>query len=96
MKRRCQKCCECIRESFDGEPVGLFISHVKAVLTYLHDKYPSVRPIMWDDMLRSAPYEVVKGRILFRKIDFCRGKKKSYIFLTLILSRKNSMNTFFR
>ncbi|XP_030840257.1 hexosaminidase D-like [Strongylocentrotus purpuratus] len=69
MKKRCARCCERIRDSFHGEPVGLFVSHAKAVLLYLKETYPHVRAIMWDDMLRNAKYDFIKDSNLHELVD---------------------------
>ncbi|XP_072168395.1 hexosaminidase D-like [Diadema setosum] len=69
MKRRCQKCIERIQETFHGKPSGLFLSHVKAVLGYLQERCPNIRPIMWDDMLRGADCGVVKDSNLGDMVD---------------------------
>nr|XP_054763472.1 hexosaminidase D-like [Lytechinus pictus] len=69
MKKRCDKCCGRITHSFLGEPVSLFLIHVKAVLLYLKEKYPNVRPIMWDDMLRNAKYDLLKDSKLDELVD---------------------------
>ena len=31
---------------------GLFLHHVMKILKYVQERYPGVKPIMWDDMLR--------------------------------------------
>lgn len=58
----CEKCNPIPKES-------LFLNHVVAVLKYLKQNYPSLQPIMWDDMMRVINSDVLKGNTLFTFIN---------------------------
>lgn len=45
----------------DNTPEKLCLSHIKAVATYLASSYPTVTPIVWDDMLRGMSEETLAG-----------------------------------
>lgn len=42
-------------------PEQLFFQHVKNVAQHVKDNYPSVTPIVWDDMFRLTDLAVLKG-----------------------------------
>lgn len=46
-------------------PVNLFLRDVRRVLDYMHDSYPTLRVIMWDDMFRGIDLQILQGHILF-------------------------------
>lgn len=45
----------------DNTPEKLWLSHIKAVATCVASSYPSVTPIVWDDMLRGIGEETLAG-----------------------------------
>uniref|UniRef100_UPI00398EAB96 hexosaminidase D-like isoform X1 n=2 Tax=Pristiophorus japonicus TaxID=55135 RepID=UPI00398EAB96 len=47
----------------------LFLSHVKAVASYVITTHPSVKPIMWDDMLRNIPKDKLKESMLDQLVE---------------------------
>ncbi|KAK3085548.1 hypothetical protein FSP39_005156 [Pinctada imbricata] len=55
----CEKCKARIRLE-NLTPQELFFKHVKEVVSYIKEKYPSLTIIMWDDMLRSADLALLK------------------------------------
>ncbi len=42
--------------------VELFLEHVQSVLKLVGSRFPNVKLIMWDDMLREIPTELIKGK----------------------------------
>ncbi|XP_032899887.1 hexosaminidase D isoform X3 [Amblyraja radiata] len=48
---------------------SLFLSHVKAVASYVIATYPSVKPIMWDDMLRNISIDKLKESMLDQLVE---------------------------
>ncbi|KAK7111153.1 hypothetical protein V1264_010836 [Littorina saxatilis] len=55
-------CDECRRRQLeDGlSPEQIFLQHVKNVAQHVRDNYPSVTPIVWDDMFRCTDLDVLK------------------------------------
>lgn len=45
----------------DFERPYLLMNHLISILSHIQDKHPGVRPIMWDDMLRTVPTNIIKG-----------------------------------
>ena len=43
----------------------MFLSYVKSVLEAIRSRFPDVRLIMWDDMFREAPVDVLLGMSTF-------------------------------
>ncbi|XP_019398245.1 PREDICTED: hexosaminidase D [Crocodylus porosus] len=43
----------------ENNPEKLFLSHVKAVASFIASSYPTVKPIVWDDMLRGINDETL-------------------------------------
>ncbi|XP_068100411.1 hexosaminidase D-like isoform X2 [Hyperolius riggenbachi] len=43
-----------------GDLGKMFLSHLKSVVDFLHNKYPDKGQIMWDDMLRKLSVESIK------------------------------------
>ncbi|XP_014239918.1 hexosaminidase D-like [Cimex lectularius] len=58
----CAACC-------DQDRNLLLLNHLVLVLRYFKDKYPGVRPIMWDDMLRGVPLHLLKEYVLGDLVD---------------------------
>ena len=53
-----------MREKFyDGK--GLFLHHVSKVLNHVHSKYPKVKALMWDDMIRKIDTYRLKVKCIF-------------------------------
>ncbi|KAK9500753.1 hypothetical protein O3M35_001953 [Rhynocoris fuscipes] len=47
----------------------LLLNHIISVLGHIKEKYPGIRPIMWDDMLRTVPTEIIKEFTLGNLVD---------------------------
>ncbi|XP_069786423.1 hexosaminidase D-like isoform X2 [Narcine bancroftii] len=48
---------------------SLFLSHVKAVASYIIATYSSVKPIIWDDMLRNISFDKLQGSTLGQLVE---------------------------
>ncbi|XP_038633033.1 hexosaminidase D-like isoform X3 [Scyliorhinus canicula] len=48
---------------------SLFLSHVKAVASYIITAHPNVKPIFWDDMLRNISEEKLKESMLSQFVE---------------------------
>ncbi|XP_041072959.1 hexosaminidase D-like isoform X1 [Carcharodon carcharias] len=48
---------------------SLFLSHVKAVASYIITSHPDVKPILWDDMLRNISEEKLKESMLSQFVE---------------------------
>lgn len=56
----CPACSRRIETSRFGRP-QLFLEHVVAVAQHVREAFPSVRLIIWDDMLRAVDTSVLIG-----------------------------------
>lgn len=56
----CPACSRRIENSKCGR-AQLFLEHVVAVAQYVREAFPSLRVIMWDDMLRAVDTSVLLG-----------------------------------
>ena len=56
-------CEQCQQRQVDDNLTSeqLFFQHVKNVAQHVKDNYPSVTPIVWDDMFRLTDLPVLKG-----------------------------------
>ena len=43
---------------------GLFLHHVTGVAKFVNKKFPKVRPIIWDDMMRSISMAEIQVPVL--------------------------------
>ncbi|XP_073973907.1 hexosaminidase D-like [Rhodnius prolixus] len=53
----------------DFERPYLLMNHLISILSHIQDKHPGVRPIMWDDMLRTVPTNIIKEFNLGKMVD---------------------------
>lgn len=60
----CPACSRRIENSKCGRP-QIFLEHVVAVAQYVREAFPSLRVIMWDDMLRAVDTSVLLGWYMF-------------------------------
>ncbi|XP_024084462.1 hexosaminidase D-like isoform X1 [Cimex lectularius] len=60
-------CPLCVRSNIN--PTHLFINHVLKIAQYITEKYPNVKPIIWDDMMRSWSKETLKNSKLSDTIE---------------------------
>ncbi|XP_070580732.1 hexosaminidase D-like [Ptychodera flava] len=58
---KCRACQQRLESELHGNMEKLFLSHVVKVLHYIHETYPNVQPIMWDDMLRHVSATQMKA-----------------------------------
>ncbi|KAL8564975.1 hypothetical protein ACOMHN_003351 [Nucella lapillus] len=56
------KCELCLkhRQEVNKTPEQIFFSHVKSIARHIKEHYPSVTPIVWDDMFRFTETQVLK------------------------------------
>ncbi|TRY67091.1 hypothetical protein TCAL_05155 [Tigriopus californicus] len=50
------------------QPIDLYLDHLTRLARYLHARYPTLRLLFWDDMLRSVPL----AQLLPRRASLCR------------------------
>lgn len=60
--RQCSKCKS--KSKHD-----LFLSHVKSVIGIVHKKSPNLKVVMWDDMMRSLPLELLQSSQLGQLVE---------------------------
>lgn len=44
---------------------GLYLDHVTEVAQYIRDNYPTLKIIIWDDMLRNIDLHILQGKVSF-------------------------------
>ena len=44
------------------DKTDVFFQHVSSVQRYIHEAFPTLRVIMWDDMFREASADAIAGR----------------------------------
>ncbi|BES98736.1 Glycosyl hydrolase family 20, catalytic domain [Nesidiocoris tenuis] len=47
----------------------VLMNHLLSILRYFKERYPDVRPIMWDDMLRNVPTHLIKEYCISDLVD---------------------------
>lgn len=65
-------------------PEKLCLFHIKAIASYVASSYPTVTPIMWDDMLRGISEETLAGVSPVMGESFGSTQKSSRIQLKQI------------
>lgn len=65
----CARCRKAISASGDGSRDALFLQHVRAVAGLLARRYPGVRALLWDDMLRHVPLRDMLDAGLGSRVD---------------------------
>lgn len=58
----CPVCQKRMQTSKFGK-AGLYLDHVTEVAQYIRDNYPTLKIIMWDDMLRNIDLNILQGNI---------------------------------
>lgn len=58
----CPTCQKRMQTSKFGK-AGLYLDHVTEVAQYIRDTYPTLKIIMWDDMLRNIDLNILQGNI---------------------------------
>uniref|UniRef100_A0A146KRY0 beta-N-acetylhexosaminidase n=1 Tax=Lygus hesperus TaxID=30085 RepID=A0A146KRY0_LYGHE len=53
----------------EQDKITILMNHLLSVLRYFKERYPDVRPIMWDDMLRGVPTHLIKEYGLSDLVD---------------------------
>lgn len=56
----CSVCTKRAAASKHGKP-SLYLEHILAIAQYVQETYPYLKIIIWDDMLRSIDFQVLKG-----------------------------------
>lgn len=64
----CQTCMRRLESSKYGK-AQLFLEHILGVVQFIKDTYPTLRIIMWDDMLRSIDTTILIGKYYLILID---------------------------
>ena len=59
----CDKCERFVAEA-DGQAWRLFFFHICRVVDFIHETYPQLSVIMWDDMFRQLDADALKGNTL--------------------------------
>lgn len=58
-------CESCLSEDNKYQKYFLFLNHLNSVCQYIKTYYPSLKIIIWDDMIRSIPLNILNGEKSF-------------------------------
>lgn len=58
----CTDCQKRVQANKYGKP-GLYLDHISEVAQYIKDTHPTLKIIVWDDMLRNIDLNILQGVI---------------------------------
>lgn len=65
---QCERCTRIMSER-SWSKQDLFLSHIRNVTQYIRNKYPKVRPVMWDDEFRKLSGDLITEFGLGKLVD---------------------------
>lgn len=54
--------CQKRAQSHKYGKAGLYLDHITEVAQYIRDNYPTLKIIVWDDMMRNIDLKILQGK----------------------------------